>query len=85
MVWQKAEGHVFNSDLFEDGCYISTSEVVEIGQHDSIGYWVETASGHRYLISDVIEPEQAENNAWYARKLDHIEINANYFSKIRLI
>ncbi len=85
MVWQKAEGYVFNSDQFEDGCYITTSEVVQIGHHDSIGYWVETAAGHRYLISDVIEPEQAENNAWYARKLDHVEINAEYFSKIRLI
>ncbi len=85
MVWKKAEGYVFNSDQFEDGCYITTSEVVQIGQHGSIGSWVETASGHRYLISDVMEPEQADNNTWYLRKLEHIEINADYFSKIRLI
>jgi hypothetical protein len=74
-----------NESSFEDGTFIETSEVVRVSNVLSSGWFIETLSGSRYLISSVnFNPTLSKSTesveACMKDIQNYIKINESYFA-----
>ena len=79
-------GNIYSATpRFNDGDFIESSEIVEVGFIPAIGHYVETANKSRYLIANT--GESACQNGLVSedikQKEKHIEININYFKELQ--
>ena len=86
----EATGYLFGSEVVEDGTWFETDEVVATGQHQVLGWFVETADGHRYVVADVdfnptLPIRSASVEAAMHAKQHHIDTNPEYFNAGRSI
>jgi hypothetical protein len=84
-----AFGHIYGaSPRFKDGAFIETSKIVFVGQIESVGWFIETIGGSRYLVSSISfnsslrqiteSIEAAMHNQDY-----YIDINIDYFKPLK--
>lgn len=89
VIGNRVTGHIFGATpRFEDGTFIETSEVVRVSNILSAGWFVETVSGSRYLISSVnFNPTLPSMTKSVEAALKHckhfIEINQAYFKPLQ--
>ena len=80
-------GQIFEaSPIFEDGAFITTSKIVNVGTDQDDRWFVETITGNRYLISSVeFNPtlqSTASVEAAMLAKRDHIDNNKDYYREL---
>ncbi|MEH6473653.1 MAG: hypothetical protein V7752_20710 [Halopseudomonas sp.] len=82
-VGAQATGHLFGSERFAEGAFVETSTVVQVGEVIGIGPYVETESGHRYLVSSVEVNPHLDVDNWLMNKRRHLAINKEYFKPLQ--
>ena len=79
-------GFIFGaSPRFSDGTFVETSEIVQVGFVDLLGWYIETVSGSRYLVSNVnynpyLSTETASVQAAMLYRQKYLRLNKGYFA-----
>ena len=70
---------------YEDGDFIESSEIVQVGFIPAVGHYVETANKSRYLIANTgySSCQKGLVSEDLKQKENHIEINMNYFKELQ--
>lgn len=85
-VGKSVTGYIFGAaPRFDDGTFVETSEIIKVGYADLAGWYIETVSGSRYLISNVnynphLDCETTSVEAAMAHRQKYLKLNASYFA-----
>lgn len=85
-IGKSVTGFIFGAaPRFDEGSFVETSEVVKVGCVDLVGWYIETVSGSRYLISNVnynphLDSETTSVESAMLHRAKYLKLNAGYYA-----